>query len=846
MAKIQIKRGLKSELPILDIGELGYCTDSKELFIGTATGNVLVNDTIGGTTEPTYIVKEGWSTSGVRNFGTPMTRIYIDNIGNADLTFTIGSIVITVKSKEEFEDTFDPFNQITINASDSFNAYAIDLKDDSSNPQFSVKDHFSGNSNITRSYTPAVHGITISNDGVESLSYTVNGITFIVEQDTISQRYFEPFTEVSVNSASVPYRAFTVGNYLQNVTGSFPDTTAPNNITGLFPSGITTTTLNLNWTASTSPDVQSYDVFNNTSLIGNTNTTSYNVTGLLEKTEYTFVIKAKDAAGNSSSGIILVVSTADATAPVDVTDLNVTNLLSNSLTLNWTASISPDIASYDIYNSASLIGNTAASTFNVTGLTSTTGYTFRVSSKDMSGNTSVGVTVEATTTAMTDTTPPVVIISPAAGLYNATQNVTLSTEEGATIYYTLDGSTPTTSSSVYSTPIAISSATTIKYFGKDTVGNSSSVQTASYTFDTVIPVLTFNPTSKSYNTANMSVTLSVNETATIYYTIDGTVPTTASTVYTAPIVVTGTQTIKAIARDTAGNQSAVGSQAYTYDITPPGDVTGLTVTELADKSAAITFNNINGDQASVHAFNPSGYRTGFFGNTGARRFGILNLTPQITQSVIVKTYDSAGNVSTGVTVPITTTANVAYTHTSFVNDASLLLFAENLPTATPYGIYNPQDFFTDGNSYTVVATAILPAFANVISDRNLTSNFTGVKTRIHFTRDASNIGVNIYGYNTSTSAQNVNQSINIATAPVFTQMYHFVIVREATKLVLYVDNVKISETAIPANTAFNPISTQMPPLMIGSTVTGSTIKNIAIYNRTLTAGELTQNFNALK
>jgi hypothetical protein len=40
---IKIKRGLKTNLPTLSEGELAYCTDTNELFIGTATGNELVN-----------------------------------------------------------------------------------------------------------------------------------------------------------------------------------------------------------------------------------------------------------------------------------------------------------------------------------------------------------------------------------------------------------------------------------------------------------------------------------------------------------------------------------------------------------------------------------------------------------------------------------------------------------------------------------------------------------------------------------------------------------------------------------------------------------------------------------
>ena len=40
--KIQVRRGLRAHLPILSVGELGFCTDTKELFIGSASGNVAI------------------------------------------------------------------------------------------------------------------------------------------------------------------------------------------------------------------------------------------------------------------------------------------------------------------------------------------------------------------------------------------------------------------------------------------------------------------------------------------------------------------------------------------------------------------------------------------------------------------------------------------------------------------------------------------------------------------------------------------------------------------------------------------------------------------------------------
>lgn len=41
-AMIQIRRGLESAIGTLAAGELGYCTDTSKLYVGSTTGNVLL------------------------------------------------------------------------------------------------------------------------------------------------------------------------------------------------------------------------------------------------------------------------------------------------------------------------------------------------------------------------------------------------------------------------------------------------------------------------------------------------------------------------------------------------------------------------------------------------------------------------------------------------------------------------------------------------------------------------------------------------------------------------------------------------------------------------------------
>jgi len=158
-----------------------------------------------------------------------------------------------------------------------------------------------------------------------------------------------------------------------------------------------------------------------------------------------------------------------------------------------------------------------------------------------------------------------------AGTYNTDQTVALSTTTvGAVIHYTTNGSTPTSSSSTYTSPISVAGHGTsmvIKAIAIKSQMLDSAIASGTYTicYDQVATP-TFNPVAGTY-TSDQSVTISTTTAgATIYYTTDGTTPTTSSTLYSSPVSVAGEGTgimLRAIAVKTQMLDSAVASGIFT-------------------------------------------------------------------------------------------------------------------------------------------------------------------------------------------------------------------------------------------------------------------------------------------
>ena len=171
-----------------------------------------------------------------------------------------------------------------------------------------------------------------------------------------------------------------------------------------------------------------------------------------------------------------------------------------------------------------------------------------------------GATDKVVTVTQNTITVDAPTISPAAGAVAAGTTVTLTQASADQIRYTTDGTAPTKiTGTVYSAPITITTATTIKAIAiKNDV--ASDVAEAAYTISVTTPVFSPEPSSGSYYIEGMEVALT-SAGNTIYYnmTTDGSEPvdpTSNSTQYTSPIALTnGTVKIRAIAYDSYGNTS---------------------------------------------------------------------------------------------------------------------------------------------------------------------------------------------------------------------------------------------------------------------------------------------------
>ena len=299
--------------------------------------------------------------------------------------------------------------------------------------------------------------------------------------------------------------------------------------------------------------------------------------------------------------------------------------------------------------------------------------------------TPVTQTISFTVVAPELSTPTITVTGTEAGATNSyyfTANVAIAAENGASVYYTLDGTTPDENSTAYTTPFDVTNSCTVKAIAVKANYANSDIASAVIVIDTpTVAAPVFTPASGVF-TDSVQVTITCSdETAIIRYTNDGTEPTETSTLYGSPITLTATTTLKAKAFKTDWHASDMVEATYTI----VNDAI-LTVTP-----ATLTFNsNTLTNNITVSAAFINGPIVLTCNNT---HFSLSNDTLGNGNSTVTVTFDGTEPATGIITITgDTLSAQVALTATA------------TLPTPT----FTPASGTTD----TLIEVAIACANAN--------------------------------------------------------------------------------------------------------------------------------------
>ncbi|WP_291986307.1 IPT/TIG domain-containing protein [Luteitalea sp.] len=232
--------------------------------------------------------------------------------------------------------------------------------------------------------------------------------------------------------------------------------------------------------------------------------------------------------------------------------------------------------------------------------------------------------------------------TPPAGVYGPGQTVTLTAAQGATIRYTLDSSTPDTTSSAYSGPVTLTASATLKALAMQAGWTDSALLTAEYVIDTVGPTivatLTPTPNLNGWNTSPVTVSFACADASPV-----ATCP--------APVVVSqegAGQVVNVTATDSLGNQSS-SAVTVNIDLTFPSIVMTNPAGQMTTTAASL---NLTGTAADTLSGLSSVLCNGVWTTPAGNQVECaIDLQPGVN-TVTISGVDMAGN-STSAAVTVT-------------------------------------------------------------------------------------------------------------------------------------------------------------------------------------------------
>jgi chitodextrinase len=486
------------------------------------------------------------------------------------------------------------------------------------------------------------------------------------------------------------------GNYSSRASLSVTTTASSDSVAPGAPTLTATvqssTSVALSWSGSTDNiGVTNYTIFSNGALIATNGTaTTYTAAGLTAGTRYSFVVYAKDAAGNTSpasnAAAVTTTPTADTTPPTTPGTPVKGAVTETTIALSWSASTDAvGVSGYRLFQDGKqLTAVITGTSYTVTGLESSTSYAFVVKAYDKAGNVSLGSgALTVSTAAPTDTSGsniPTNLVVEDVAVSTATISWTAPADGLAVSYNVFRSGTPIAQGVTATTYTATGLDPNTKYIfairavnasGTESPTSQGRAATTLPTTDTEAPTVPTNVTVGA--TTNTSIALSwtastdnvavagykilldgeeLNETATqTSLIING---LTANTSYSV--------SIKAF--DEAGNDSLASvaitaRTTTTADTTRPSPPNGFVSSNITSTSVVLSWN------ASIDNVAVAGYTVFKDGaridDTAATTYTVTGLNPSTSYGFVVKSFDTGGNISLGSAALYVTTDEVVDT-----------------------------------------------------------------------------------------------------------------------------------------------------------------------------------------
>ena len=224
-------------------------------------------------------------------------------------------------------------------------------------------------------------GWTAATDNVAVTGYTVRRNGAVVATSTSTS--FSDTGLAANTTYSYTVDAFdAAGNISNESTAALAttlaaggDTTAPTVPTGLAATPISTSQIDLAWTASTDDTgVTGYSVRRNGVIVASPTGTSFSDVGLTANTIYSYTVDAFDAAGNMSAESSTVQAStlpvADTIAPTVPTGLAATPISTSQIDLAWAASTDDTgVTGYSVRRNGVIVASPTGTSFSDVGLT---------------------------------------------------------------------------------------------------------------------------------------------------------------------------------------------------------------------------------------------------------------------------------------------------------------------------------------------------------------------------------------------------------------------------------------------------------------------------------------------